>query len=64
MQVYRYLVEPLSRVDTKRTEERLRELGLESWELVSVIPGSRSDASDPKYFTFIFRRDASTDINL
>ncbi len=64
MQVYRYLIQTLSRTDAKATEDKLRELGLESWELVGVLPGSRTDASDPKCLTMFFRRDATTDINL
>ena len=64
MIVFRYLIEVFERANEKDTADRLRELGLESWDLISVLPGSRTDPSDPKRFTFIFKRDASTDINL
>jgi hypothetical protein len=64
MQIYRYLIETFTRADERATTQRLRELGLESWDLVSVLPGSRTDPADPTKFTFVFRRDASTDINL
>ncbi|MCU0726326.1 MAG: hypothetical protein MUE73_11125 [Planctomycetes bacterium] len=64
MMIYRYHIESFARADEKRTADRLRELGLESWDLITVLPGSRTDPADPKSFTFIFRRDASTDINL
>ena len=37
---------------------------LDTWELVTVLPGSRENPNDPDYFTFFFRRDASTDIGL
>ncbi|MEN8148571.1 MAG: hypothetical protein ABFS86_02040 [Planctomycetota bacterium] len=62
--IYRYLIEEFSRTEDEAVDERLREMGLESWELVNVLPGRRSDGSDPGYFTGIFRRDASTDIGL
>jgi hypothetical protein len=64
MQVYRYLIQTFSRTDNKATEDKLRELGLEAWELIGVLPGSRSDPSDAKSMTLFFRRDATTDINL
>ena len=62
--IYRYKIEELSRTDDEDVDERLRELGLENWELISVLPGRRADPDDRGYFTFFFRRDASTDIGL
>jgi len=62
--IYRYLILELSRSDVEATDERLRELGLETWEMVSVLPGRRSDPEDKEYFTFFFKRDASTDIGI
>ena len=61
---YRYLIVTFRPADEDATDERLRELGLESWELVSVLPGSRDDPDDKACVTMYFRRDASTDINL
>ena len=62
--IYRYLIEEFSRTDDDAVDERLREMGLESWEMVNVLPGRRSDGTDTGYFTIFFRRDASTDIGL
>jgi len=62
--IYRYMIEDMSRTDDERVNERLRELGLEGWELVNVMPGRRADPDDKGYFTMFFRRDASTDIGL
>jgi len=62
--IFRFKIEQLSRKDQEATEERLRELGLEGWELVSVLSGSQQDPADPDHFTFFFKRDASTDIGL
>ena len=62
--LYRYMIESLSRKDEDGTIERLREIGLEGWEMVSVLPGTREDPTDPDHLTFFFKRDASTDIGL
>ena len=62
--IYRFKIEAMSRQDREATEERLRELGLEGWDLVSVLPGSQDNPADPDHFTFFFRRDATTDIGL
>jgi hypothetical protein len=62
--IYRYLIEEMSRTENEVTDERLRELGLEGWEMVSVLPGRRAAPDDGAYFTCFFRRDASTDIGL
>ena len=62
--IYRYMIEDFSRTDEEAVFERLRELGLESWELVNVLNGRREDPDDKAYFTGFFRRDASTDIGL
>jgi hypothetical protein len=64
MAVFRYWIEVLSRTDVEATEDRLRELGLDSWDLVTVLPGSRENPDDPEHVTAFFRRDASTDIGL
>lgn len=61
--LYRYLIESMDRADTEAVSERLRELGLESWELVSVQPGSRTDPDAKSQVTFYFKRDASSDIS-
>lgn len=62
--IYRYLIESFSRADEDRTDERLRELGLERWQMISVLPGSRTDPLDPKQFTAFFNRDAGEEIGL
>jgi len=62
--IYRYMIEDFSRTDDEHVNERLRELGLESWELVNVLAGRRADSDDKTHFTGFFRRDASTDIGL
>lgn len=62
--IFRYMIQDFPRAEVEETDERLRELGLESWELVSVMPGSRQDPTDNSSYTFVFRRDASTDIGL
>jgi hypothetical protein len=54
----------MSRTEDEVTDERLRELGLEGWEMISVLPGRRSAPGDEAFFTCFFRRDASTDIGL
>ena len=62
----RYMIVSFSRKteDEEAVTDRLREIGLDTWELVTVLPGSRENPNDPDYFTFFFRRDASTDIGL
>lgn len=60
--LFRFHIQTLSRKDEEATEDKLRELGLDSWELVSVLPGTRKDPADPDHFTFFFKRDATTDI--
>ena len=62
--LYRYHIETMLRADEEATAERLRELGLESWELISVLPGSRTDPDDRERMTFFLKRDASSDIGL
>lgn len=62
--LYRYHIETMVRADEEATSERLRELGLESWELISVLPGSRTDPDDRERMTFFLKRDASSDIGL
>ena len=44
--IFRFKIEQLSRKNHEATEERLRELGLEGWELVSVLPGGQEDPDD------------------
>ncbi len=60
----RYLIKSFSRKDKEGVEEELRILGLETWEMISVLPGSREDPNDTERFTCFFVRDASTDIGL
>ncbi|MHC4469882.1 MAG: hypothetical protein ACYTDY_16470 [Planctomycetota bacterium] len=62
--VYRFKIEVMSRTDEEATDDRLRELGLDGWNLVSVLPGSRENPEDAERLTFFFRRDATTDIGL
>lgn len=62
--LYRYTIESFSREDEEAVDERLREMGLDTWELITVLPGRREDPNDTKYFTCFFKRDASTDIGL
>ena len=62
--LYRYMIETLGRKDGEATQDRLREIGLEGWEMVSVLPGTREDPTDTDHLTFFFKRDASTDIRL
>lgn len=62
--IFRYLIETLPRRDQEAADERLRELGLENWEMVGVLPGTRADPDDREHFTLFFKRDASTDIGL
>ena len=62
--IFRFKIEHLSRMDQEATEERLRELGLEGWELVSVLPGKQDNPDDTSHFTFFFKRDATTDIGI
>jgi hypothetical protein len=62
--VWRYKVEELSRCDLEETSERMRELGLERWELLAVLPGSAADPGDHTRVLCYFRRDASTEIGL
>lgn len=62
--IYRYRVEVVSRRDLEEATERFRELGLERWELISVLPGSDQDPDDPEKVLCYFRRDASTEIGL
>ena len=62
--IYRYMIEDFSRTDDDGVDERLRELGLEGWELVNILNGRRADPNDTGFFTGFFRRDTSTDIGL
>jgi hypothetical protein len=62
--VWRYRVEVMNRKDLNEATEQLRELGLERWELLSVLPGSDVDPADPARILCFFRRDASTEIGL
>ena len=62
--LYRFKIETFNRKDEDGTEERLREIGLDSWGLVSVLPGTRRDPNDADHFTAFFTRDASDDIGL
>ncbi len=62
--IYRFKVETFSREDEEATDERLREIGLDSWGMVSVLPGTREDPNDAGHFTMFFTRDASEDIGL
>jgi hypothetical protein len=61
---FRYTIETLHRADEEAAYERLRELGLEEWELIGVLPGPREDPTDTEHFTLFFKRDASEDIGL
>lgn len=62
--IYRFKIETFSRKTEEETNERLREIGLDSWGLVTVLPGSREDPNDVDHFTMFFSRDASEDIGL
>ena len=62
--IFRFKIETFARNDDDAVDERLRELGLESWELVSFLPGSREDPNDNSSYTGFFKKDASTDIGL
>jgi hypothetical protein len=62
--ICRYMIESFSRNAEEATDERLREIGLEAWQLVSVLPGTRENPSDPDHFTCFFTRDATDDISL
>jgi hypothetical protein len=60
----RYTIVSFSRHDTEGVDERLREMGLETWEMISVLPGTRENPNDADHFTCFFKRDASTDIGI
>ena len=60
----RYTIQSFSRKDEDATDELLREMGLDTWELITVLPGSREDPNDTEHFTCFFKRDATTDIGL
>ena len=62
--IYRFKIETFNRRDEEGTDERLREIGLDSWALISVLPGTRDNPADPEHFTAFFSRDASEDIGL
>ena len=62
--IYRFRIETFNRKDEEATDEALREIGLDSWGLISVLPGTREDPTDPDHFTCFFSRDASEDIGL
>ncbi len=62
--IYRFRIETFSRRDEEGTEERLRELGLDAWAMVTVLPGTREDPGDANHFTVFFSRDATDDIGL
>lgn len=62
--IFRYHIEVLPRRDLDAAQDRLRELGVERWELVSVLPGSAANPADPDSVTCFFRRDASSEIGL
>jgi hypothetical protein len=62
--IYRFKIESFSRRNEDATDERLREIGLDSWALVTVLPGSREDPNDAEHFTAFFTRDASEDIGV
>ena len=62
--LFRYLSESMKRLPDEDTRERLRELGHEGWELVTVLPGSQTDPDDASKVTYYLMRDASTDIGL
>ena len=62
--IYRFKIETFSRKDEEGTDERLREIGLDSWGLITVLPGTREDPVDSEHFTAFFSRDASEDIGL
>jgi hypothetical protein len=62
--LYRFRIETFSRKNEDDTDERLREIGLDSWALISVLPGTRDNPADPEHFTCFFSRDASEDIGI
>ncbi len=62
--IYRFRIETFSRKAEEETNERLREIGLDSWGMVNVLPGTREDPTDTDHFTVFFTRDASDDIGL
>jgi len=62
--IYRFKIETFSRKDEDATDERLREIGLDSWGMIGVLPGTRENPADAEHFTMFFTRDASEDIGL
>ncbi len=62
--ICRFKIESFSRKDGEAADEKLRELGLEAWQMIGVLPGSRENPADPDYFTCFFTRDATDDISL
>lgn len=62
--IFRYRIVVLERADLEGSAEALREIGLERWELISVLPGSETDPNDQTKVLCYFRRDASSEIGL
>jgi hypothetical protein len=62
--MWRYLMVDLPRSDEKAREAVLWEQGRSGWELVQVLEGSKTDASDRTMLTLFFKRSASEDIGV
>lgn len=62
--MFRFHVVSVPRADEKAREEVLWELGRSGWELVAVLQGSETDATDASKITLFFKREASSDIGV
>ena len=62
--VYRYNVIEVERGSPKARDDAMWEMGRSGWELVTVLAGSETDASDGSKLLLFFKRAAGEDIGV
>ncbi len=62
--VFRYNVIEVPRADTKARDDAMWEMGRSGWELVNVLQGSETDATDLSKVLLFFKRAAGEDIGV
>jgi hypothetical protein len=62
--MYRFQIVSVPRADTDKRDEVLWELGRSGWDLIQVLEGSATDATDKSQINMWFKREASSDIGM
>ena len=62
--MWRYNIIGVPRGDAAKRDEVLWEAGRSGWELIHVLDGSPTDASDKTQITLYFKRSAGEDIGV